>query len=128
MGNLKAAWRPRHWLSMLILILLISGCAGVGLEGLSLDKLVSRQSDPLAAAVMDGAGSSVIMIPDSQFGPGQATLGESYLSAAGLPCRQVFFTATATGERHNLAVCTEKEGLWTTAPDVFAQSPGAGGK
>lgn len=128
MGNFKAAGLRSHWLSMLILILLISGCAGVGFDRLGLDRLVSRQSDPLAAAVMDGAGASVIMVPDSQFGPGQATLGESYLSAVGLPCRQVFFTATATGERHNLAVCTEKEGLWVTAPDVFAQSPGAGGK
>lgn len=117
MGTFKRAWPFRLWLAGLALIIVISGCAGFG--KINRAKPPPRQSDQLAEAVMRQDGASVISVADSQYGPGQATLGTSYLSAMGQPCRQLLFVSDY-GQRHNLSICSESDGAWVTAPDVFA--------
>lgn len=109
----------------LLTTLTINGCAGLGPQGPK--KLNSRQTDALAETVMSQSGSTAVIVAASQYGPGQATLGENYLSALGLPCRRVFFVAN-TGEHRHLTVCAEKDGVWVTAPDIFAEPETGGAK
>lgn len=105
----------------LIPILLLSGCASQT-KGAVAAQNPGKADDALAAAVA-GAGSagSLIDVSGSHLGNGRASVGAQYMSAVGIACRPVVFINDG-GEKYNLAVCAEKNGLWTTAPNIFASN------
>lgn len=116
------SWRKQATL-ILALAFCLPGCvtAGGGLNQRPAAELQGHQPlDEIAAlAAENSSGSRQISV--SPFGGGTATLGESYFSALGLPCRRVFFVDNY-GKRHNLAVCDETGGVWKTVPDIFEYS------
>lgn len=46
------------------------------------------------------------------------TVGGAYTSALNQPCKQA--RATVDGRARNLAACQRADGVWTLAPDIFA--------
>lgn len=95
----------------------LSGCAGQShkASGPGL-----RSGDALAQAILNSSPGH-IKINEGPYGRGWASVGEAYLSALGLPCRSVTFVSEAQ-ERYDLAVCAENNGVWATAPNIFAAS------
>lgn len=117
-GQRKAwAYLP---LFLLASMLIFSGCASQNRRTASSPQGPGPAADAIAAAVAAvDAGGSLIDVAGSPFGNGRAAVGDSYLSAAGVSCRPVVFVNEG-GDRYNLAVCAEKDGLWATAPHIFA--------
>lgn len=110
-----------HRLAVLFLCLLwaatLGGCAG------STQKTAGsghRSADDLALAVAN-ANPGYVNVAASPYGRGLADVGEPYMSALGLPCRPVVFL-TENEDRYDLAVCAEKNGVWSTAPNIFASN------
>jgi|GEM_PF-3535383 hypothetical protein len=95
--------------------LALSGCAGQSQKAAGSG---SRSGDALAKAVVN-ASPGQVSISESPYGRGWASVGEPYLSALGLACRSVVFV-NEDQERYDLAVCAEKNGVWATAPNIFA--------
>lgn len=93
----------------------LSGCAGQNRQAAGSG---AKSGDALAQAVLD-SGPGYVNVNEGPYGRGWASVGEPYLSALGLPCRPVVFVNEAQ-ERYDLAVCAEKNGLWATAPNIFA--------
>ena len=77
-------------------------------------------ADEIAAVAATGAVHSSVPVHSGRFGEGQATVGEQYFSALGIPCRKVMFVGSAGGSSRELTVCMEKNGVWSTAPDIFS--------
>ena len=77
-------------------------------------------ADEIAAVAATGAVHSSTPVHGGRFGEGQATVGEQYFSALGIPCRKVLFVASGGGTGRELTVCMEKNGVWSTAPDIFS--------
>lgn len=51
-------------------------------------------------------------------GPVLVTVGKSYTSALNQTCRQA--RAVVNGLPQNLAACQQSDGIWTLAPEIFA--------
>lgn len=116
----------RHVWAFLALFLLIpimsfSGCASQRRqEAAAAAQNPGKGSDIIAAAVAGaGPAGSLVDVSGSSFGNGRAAVGDQYMSAVGIACRPVVFINEG-GDRYNLAVCAEKDGLWATAPSIFA--------
>lgn len=99
----------------------LSGCAG---QSQKVSGSGAKSGDALAQAVIN-SGPGDINISDSPYGRGWASVSEPYLSALGLPCRSVIFFSE-NQERYDLAVCAESNGVWSTAPNIFAAKPHMG--
>lgn len=107
-------------LFLLIPILSFSGCASQNRQNAAAAQNQGKASDILAAAVAGaGPAGSIIDVSGSLFGNGRAAVGDKYMSAVGITCRPVVFINDG-GDKYNLAVCAEKDGLWATAPHIFA--------
>lgn len=123
-SNASGARRRWLWLTMILAgaALLLGGCIYPGQRDQEAVATPSAgyASDEIAAVAATGAVHSSTPVKSGKFGEGQATVGEQYFSALGVPCRKVLFISSAGGSGRELTVCMEKGGMWATAPDIFS--------
>lgn len=95
----------------------LGGCAG---QSSKVAGSGNKSADDLALAVAN-SGPGYVSVAKSPYGRGWAAAGEPYMSALGFPCRRVVFV-NENQDRYDLAVCAEKNGIWSTAPNIFASN------
>ncbi|MDR0880993.1 MAG: hypothetical protein LBP55_00375 [Candidatus Adiutrix sp.] len=95
--------------------------AGAGPAVIVSPAAASIINDPIASVVSTTPPGLPVAVGNSLFGPGTVTMEEQYTSALGASCYRALFVGQ-DGQRFVLAVCTEKDGSWITARDIFNPS------
>ena len=120
-GARRRGLRPGLLLSLLAAVVLF-GCVHPSQYGqeATATPAAGYAADEIAAVAATGAIHASTPVHGGKFGDGQATVGEQYFSAYGIPCRKVLFVSSGGGSSRELTVCMEKNGVWSTAPDIFS--------
>ena len=114
--------RPQNFLGLLILCLVLSGCATrktrtfspASLDGMPVSQSFTEQ----VAALPEG---SVQYFAESPMGPSTVDAGSFYSSGLGHECR----SARISNENmsHRIAICREENGPWRFIPTIFESMP-----
>ena len=101
-------------------MLFLCACNGQGIKGANVVNVAPEPVDEVARLAENGTIGASTQVFDPVLGGGQAIVADAYVSALGAACRRVNFIDQA-GRRHNLAVCADEKGVWTTAAPVFTR-------